>query len=172
MTLDQYASLAQIVAAIALIASLVYVARQLRQNTAMMRADASGERVQRDADLNSKISDSPEFAAIWLNGRTDFESLGEKEKIRLIFFHRSAIVHWHNMFSLRAQNLLSDANWNEVIWLIRHLAGPRQDTRETWRIFRDSFDEPFRKFLDVELAAATPIPLKGTALSGRVETDA
>ena len=122
MTLDQYAALAQVVAAIAVVASLVYVAIQLRQNTAMMRASASRERVQRDAELNSKISDSPEFAALRLNGRADFDRLEEKDRIRLIFFNRCVIVHWHNMFSLRAQNLLSDADWNEMIWLIRHFA--------------------------------------------------
>ena len=42
MTLAQYASLAQIVAAIGVIASLVYVAIQLRQNTATMHVRASG----------------------------------------------------------------------------------------------------------------------------------
>jgi hypothetical protein len=86
MTLDQYAALAQGVAAIAVVASLVYVAIQLRQNTAMMRASASRERVQRDAELNSKISDSPEFAALRLNGRAAFDRLEEKDRIRLIFF--------------------------------------------------------------------------------------
>jgi hypothetical protein len=158
MTIDQYANLAQIVAAIGVIASLVYVAIQLRQNTAAMRAGASADRVLSDAGLNFKIADNAEFTAIWLKGRSDFYSLDEVERIRLIFFNRPAIVHWHNMFDLHAQNLLPEEDWNEVAWLIRHLAAPRQDAREAWKIFRDSFDEPFRKFLDAQFAAAAPTP--------------
>ena len=154
MTLDQYASLGEIIAAIAVVASLVYVARQLGQHTAMMRANASAERVQRDAELNSRVSDSQEFTEIWLKGGSDFDSLGEAERFRLIFFNRSALVHWHNMFGLRAQNLLPDGDWNELVWLIQNLAGPRQDNAETWRIFRDSFDQPFREFMDAQYSSA------------------
>ncbi len=38
MTLEQLAYLGEIVAAVAVVASLIYVARQLSQNTEMMRA--------------------------------------------------------------------------------------------------------------------------------------
>ncbi len=50
MTLEQYAAIAEIIGAVLVIASLIYVARQLGQNTEMMRANASGQRVQRDAE--------------------------------------------------------------------------------------------------------------------------
>jgi hypothetical protein len=174
MTLAQYASLAQIVAAIGVVASLVYVAIQLRQNTATMHVRASGARVQHDAELNSKVSDSPEFAAIWLKGRAAFESLDEVERIRLIFFNRSAIVQWHNMFRLRAQKLLPDDDWNEMVWCIQHLAGQRQDAHAAWKIFRDSFGDPFRKFMDTQLAALAPMTSarKGTGVSDQVASDA
>jgi hypothetical protein len=161
MTLGQYASLAQIVAAIGVVASLIYVAIQLRQNTATMHMSASTARVQHDAVLNSKVSDSREFAAIWLKGRDAFECLDEVERIRLIFFNRSAIVQWHYMFRLRAQKLLPDEDWNEMIWCIRHLAAQRQDAHAAWKILRDSFGEPFGKFMDTHLAAVGRAPPVG-----------
>jgi hypothetical protein len=157
MTLEQYAAIAEIIGVILIIASLVYVARQLGQNTKMMRADAAGQRVQRDAELNFRVSDNNDgFTEIWLKGITALDSLSEAERIRLIFFNRSAIVHWHNMFSLRSQNLLPDSAWNEMTWLIRHI-GLRQDLLEAWRMFKGSFDKPFQEFLDSELAVAEPL---------------
>ena len=156
MTLEQFASLAEIIGLILVIGSLIYVAQQLRQNTQMMRSRASGERVQRDTELSGMVSGSGEFAEIWLKGRTDFESLNEVERIRLIFHSRSAILHWHNMFNLRTQNLLSDSDWNELVWLIEHLIRGRQDTLEAWKMFKGSFEEPFQKFLDARLAAIAP----------------
>ncbi len=157
MTLEQYAAIAEIIGVILVIASLVYVARQLGQNTEMMRANAAGQRVQHDAELNFRVSDNNDgFTEIWLKGITALDSLSEAERIRLIFFNRSAIVHWHNMFSLRSQNLLPDSAWNEMTWLIRHI-GLRQDVLEAWRMFKGSFDRPFQEFLDSELAVAEPL---------------
>ena len=64
MTLEQYAYFGEIIAAVAVVASLIYVARQLGQNTAMMRVNAARERVQRDTELSSAISGSQEFAEL------------------------------------------------------------------------------------------------------------
>ena len=154
MTLEQFAAIAEIIGVILVIASLVYVARQLGQNTEMMRANASDQRVQRDAELNFRVSDNNQgFTDIWLKGDTGLDSLSEEDRIRLIFFNRSAIVHWHNMFSLRSQKLLPDPAWNEMTWIIRHV-GLRQDVLESWRMFKGAFDEAFQQFLDAELAAA------------------
>jgi hypothetical protein len=153
MTLEQLAFVGQIIAAVAVVASLLYVARQLGQNTAMMRANASGQRVQRDADLSFRMSDNQEFTELWLAGGRDLESLDEAGRTRLVFFSRIAIVHWHNMFQLREQNLLPDADWNEMIWVIRFV-GAREDTRAAWTMFRDAFDKAFQDFLDRHLAAA------------------
>ena len=64
MTLEQYAYIGEIIAAIAVVASLIYVVRQIGQNTEMMRASAASERVQRDTELSTSVSDSQEFAEI------------------------------------------------------------------------------------------------------------
>lgn len=155
MTLEQVAALGEVVASVGVILSLIYVARQLRQNTAMMRASASAERVERDAELSFRLVDHPEFAEIWVRAHSDLESLGEVERTRLIFFSRTAIVHWHNMFRLREQGLLPDADWEELKWLIR-LVGVRQDTRAAWHMFRESFEDSFQAFMDAQLAKASP----------------
>ncbi len=43
MTLDQFANLAEIIGLILVIASLIYVAQQLRQNTNMLCAESRNE---------------------------------------------------------------------------------------------------------------------------------
>lgn len=65
MTLEQYSYIAQIVASIGVVASLIYVARQLVQNTRMMRASVSNDRVQRDFDLSGAVFTNREFAEVW-----------------------------------------------------------------------------------------------------------
>ena len=71
MTLEQYAYLAEIIGVALVIASLVYLARQLKQTTEMMRVGAANERVQRDYEIVSNLINSREVAEIVMTGVSD-----------------------------------------------------------------------------------------------------
>lgn len=159
MTLEQWASIGEIAASLAVVVSLIYVARQLGQNAALMKINASAERLQRDFDIGAPLIESSEVTEIWLKGEKEFDSLSEADRVRLMLFERRAILHWHNMFGLRNQKLLSDADWNEMTWLIRNLACRRQVVRETWKVFRDSFEVPFQAFIDEQFSITDRTPL-------------
>ncbi len=153
MTLEQIASLAEIIGLILVVASLIYVAQQLRQNIDMMRVNASSERVQRDTDIITSIIESREVAEYWMKGATEFDSLDETDRQRLVLFERRAILHWHNMFGLHVQNLVPDSDWHELQWVIRNI-GRRQAVRESWNIFKDSFQKPFQEFIEEQFSIA------------------
>jgi len=157
MTLDQYAYLAEIVGVVLVIASLVYVAQQVRQNTNMMRVNAASEWLQRDYDIAASIIDSREFAEIWVKGGLEFESLDAVDKQRLLVFERRPFGLWHELFNLHKQNLLPDATWYEHAWVIRNL-GNRQSTREAWRVFQDAYEKPFQEFVESQFAIADSSP--------------
>lgn len=154
MTLEDYSYLADIIGVVLVIASLIYVARQLNQTVEMLRINASHERLQRDTELSSAISGSQEFAELWAKGGSDFTKLSDIEQLRLVFFERSAIAHWHNMFALRRRNLVSDADWNEMVWIIRNLGARREAVLQAWNVHKAAFSEPFQTFLDENLAGA------------------
>ena len=153
MTLEDLADIAQIVASFGVIVSLIYLARQVVQNTRMMRASVSNDRVERDFDLSGALYNNREFAELWWKSQQNLAELDDLSRVRVVMHSRSAIKHWQNMFALRQQGLVSDADWNELKWLIRYF-GALQVTREAWRIFGDSFGEPFQKFMEEQLALA------------------
>jgi len=153
MTLGNIASFAEIFGLMLVIASLIYVARQLGQTTAIMRVNASGERLQRDTDIANSIIHSREVAEYWMKGATEFDSLDETDRQRLVLFERRAILHWHNMFGLHAQNLVPDSDWYELKWVIQNI-GRRQAIRESWNIFKDSFQKPFQDFIEEQFSIA------------------
>ena len=64
MTVEQFANIAEIIGVILVIASLIYVARELRQNTDMMRVNASNERLKRDFDIVANLLDSRKLAEV------------------------------------------------------------------------------------------------------------
>ena len=153
MTLEQYAYLGEIFAALSVVASLIYVARQLAQNTAMMRVAASSEGVERDSEIVAPIIQSQELAEVWMKGETEFSSLAPADQTRLMFFERRAIVLWHHRFQLHRQHLVPDASWHEQVWIIQNI-GRRQAVREAWRAFRGAYDPAFQEFMDRQFTIA------------------
>jgi hypothetical protein len=153
MTLEDLADIAQIVASFGVIVSLIYLARQVVQNTRMMRASVSNDRVARDFDLSGALCNNREFAELWWKGQQNLAGLDDLGRVRVVMHSRSALKHWQNMFSLRQQGLVSDSDWNELKWLIRYF-GAAQVTQEAWKIFGDSFGGSFQKFMEEQLALA------------------
>lgn len=153
MTLAQLADLADVIGVLLVVASLAYVARQLRQNTEMMRAAASSGRVERDFQIVSPIIESGEIAQIWQKGESDFDSLDKVDQLRMLFFERRAIGLWYHDFQLRKRNLLPDADWHEHTWIIRNI-GRRQSVRAAWHAFRGAYEPAFQEFMDSQFAIA------------------
>jgi len=133
---------------------------EIGQNTDMMRANASSEWVQRDYEIVAPFITSRELAEIWMKGGAELESLDAVDKQRLMFFERRAIILWHHLFQLRAQNLIEDAVWHEQTWVIRNI-GRRQAIREAWRIFKDAYEASFQEFIDEQFEIADIAGAKG-----------
>jgi len=153
MTLEQYAYLGEIFTSLSVVASLIYVARQLAQNTAMMRVAASSEAVERDYDLVAPMIGSQELAEIWMKGGGEFSTLEPAHQTRLMFFERRALVLWHHRFQLRRQGLVPDASWHEQTWIIQNI-GRRQSIREAWRAFGEAYEPAFQEFMQSQFAIA------------------
>jgi hypothetical protein len=151
MTIEQLASLGEIIAAAGVIASLIYVARQLGQTNTTMRVNAASERMERDFDIVLPVIESREVAELWFKGAGQFYSLDEVDQQRLLFFERRAIMLWHHQYQLRQQDLMPDASWTESLWIIQNL-GRRQAIREAWKQFGNGFEAPFVAFVEEQFA--------------------
>lgn len=149
-TLEQLYYLCEIVAVIAIVASLVYVGKQLHQTYASMRVSAATAHAQWVFDIHFSFLGSRELAECWVKGNVDFDSLDEVDKQRLIWLEAAAINSWHQLFHLRQHQLLSDDRWYYQLWVIRHI-GQRQAMQEAWKQFEDAYDQPFREFMDKHL---------------------
>lgn len=153
MMLEQWAYIGEIAAAVAVVASLIYVARQIGQNTAMMRVNASTERVQRDSDIVGSVINSREVAEMFMKGFSELDDLDDTDRQRILLFERRALLHWHNMFGLRRRNLLQDSDWNELTWVIQNF-GRRQSVRESWQMFNGCFEKTFQVFIEEQFLIA------------------
>ena len=80
MTLDQIAIVGQIVAAVGVIGSLIFVGLQVRQSNQVMRDSAIRHHAERIQSISRALFDSPDLAGIWLKGGDDLDKLSSEER--------------------------------------------------------------------------------------------
>ncbi|HEX3430690.1 MAG TPA: hypothetical protein VHT03_07370 [Rhizomicrobium sp.] len=114
MTLSDLAAVGGFVSGLAVLASLIFVGLQLRQNTQAVRTGASQAHSQNWQQITLPVIESGDFARIWRVGLDDIESLTDDERIRfyafagatLRFFEGARLQwrhgqldkeHWHNV---------------------------------------------------------------------------
>lgn len=150
MNWDAISAIAEILGAVVVVASLIYVGKQVAQNTAMMRVGAASETMERDYDLVLPLIESSELAEIWLKGDHRLDELSEADRQRLLFFERRAFTLWHHNFHLRRQGLLPDSTWNNQNWMIQTI-GRRQSLREVWGLFKEGYEDSFQEYVSSQL---------------------
>lgn len=114
MTLEQWAFVAQIISAVAVIASLIFVGVQLRQATSAIRATSSQAHSALYTDLVRSIIDNGDFARVWSIGLTRPKELTEDEWVRFVAYasalfrlYESSRVQWLN-------GRLDEEHWHTI----------------------------------------------------------
>jgi hypothetical protein len=157
MTLEQWSFVAQIVSAIAVIASLVFVGFQLKHATAAVRATSSQAHSSLYTDLVQSIIDHPDFARVWSIGLRDPNALTEEEWVRFVAYasalfrlYESSRVQWLN-------GRLDEEHWHTIEKQAAdfgHLSG----LQRSWSLRRHWYSPEFRAWFEGLTPAQTPRP--------------
>src|ERR1700754_530222 len=101
MSLEQLAFLAQIISAVAVVASLVFVGFQLRHATSAILASSSQAHTDIYTSLVQTIITNGDFARIWFVGLGDPSCLKDEEWVRFVAYatalfrlYESSRVQW------------------------------------------------------------------------------
>ena len=88
MNWDAVGAVGEIIGALAVVISLIYVAVQIRQNTSETRASRTQNLVAANSEATALIASNPEFARLSREGMLRFDELSDDEKwqFSLMFF--------------------------------------------------------------------------------------
>ncbi len=137
---------AEVMGLVFVVGSLIFVGFQVRQNTAIMRVNASQAWTDFNFRLSGSIVEDREVAERWTSGGSNFDDLDEVDRNRLLFFEWRAIEAWHHLFEVHEQGMLPKSQWHKLVWIIENL-GQRESIRASWQQFRGAYDENFQKFV-------------------------
>lgn len=167
MNWDAIAAVGEIVGAGAVVVSLVYLAAQIRQNTAQVESQMRAQQVASTSSIHqtfstfrSLIAGTPDNAALWAKGQSDLASLTDTERTRFDFLMMEMFWTFSMPWLFVEQGVLGE-DYREVVKnTLRPYLGP--GARAWWRAspHRSEYAQGFAAAVDelVEGASTNPLP--------------
>ena len=165
MDWDALGASAEAIGALAILVTLVYLAKQIRQNSLTNQNAALQNVSSQYADWLSRIIDSDDVARIYRIGLSEPEKLSDDERIRfgMLLTHlcRASDAQYHQYLSAALPAELWGSTLAAVTNVFRKPGG-----LIWWEKFGSTFSEPFCKELERELEKAK------AQYSNAIESDA
>ena len=140
MTLEQYAYLGEIIAAIAVIASLVYIGTELRQNTAALQAQVRASRTDIRRGSYERIVDNPDVVRAITKARNG-ERLGEQEHYLLTGVFNYILTGWQYVYGEYEAGLIESEDMPIGGWRV-WFHGDMTAMADYWRQAKNSSYRP------------------------------
>jgi len=150
MELGQIALVADIVQAVAVVATLMFVGVQVRYSTRIARMTAAQTSAQLLAENLGRVTDSPELAELLSGERGTLEDFSDAERLRVSNFVAAGFRHLEVLHAHRRYDIYEEELWQGAAGrLQRMLANPR--IREWWEENKDIYAASFRDHVAEEI---------------------
>ena len=146
MNWDAVGSIGEIVGALAVFLTLVYLARQINQNTKAVRATALDSSVSSVLEVRGKIFEDPSLVAIYLKGLKAPEELNEIDTARFkLLMHNITWALWNVYSQADVAELSSD------LWESQKAVVNRTYTSRGGKWFLNEFGQEFPESFIAEI---------------------
>ncbi len=152
MTLEQFAYLAEIVAALTVVASLIYVARQLSQNNELLRTEARLGLMRNRVDILKAWAVDEDMMRLRLKAHNDEQlTLDERWRLESDFALVLATFEWeHEQFLHGRVSYLPISGYRGVFNRWPYM-------KSLWPMYRSRFSSEFVRFMEEELLDADEV---------------
>jgi hypothetical protein len=149
MNWEAAATIAEIVGAAGVIASLIYLAIQIRQNTKVSRAEMTKDLYLASRTAIMDIASNAELARI----STEIRQFESEDIMRRNMFYQSFFRLYELQYNLRNQSLL-DENIARSYALIIQMWARTIYFADYWNRHRGEFNEAFAEYVDEQIEIA------------------
>lgn len=142
MNWDAIGAVGEIVGALAVFLTLIYLAVQIRQNTSAVRASALDSTVGVVTDIRARIFESAELTDIYYKGLREPDALSQHERDRFtLVMHNIIWGLWNMKLQSEYASLSADiwASQQHVLFRVYSSPGGRWFLREHGQEFPESF---------------------------------
>lgn len=154
MNWEMLSAIGQLVAALGVIPSLIYLAVQIREQNKERRRAGINILTAQWSELVKSAQESDEFAALFLQGIQSFDSLDAIRKLRFSAYFSRFTRNCEGMFVYYRDGALEKALWDEVERTIGdYFAYP--GVREWWATRKHWLTDDFRTVVESIIARSS-----------------
>ena len=106
--LQKWALIAELIGAVAIIISLIFVGIQLRDNTRATRSANASEANALTVSWYLELGNNPQTSSLFYRYLTDFDSLSQEEKFQMVMKLHAVVLTFQNSFYLVDEGTLDD----------------------------------------------------------------
>ncbi len=147
MKLSEWAHVAEIIGGAAIVASLVFVGIEVRENTQVVRAQSDRMIDQQNVALNIVVTESSDFAEILVRGESDRGSLNAVDLARFDNYCLARFGAYENVVGNFSGGFISSEEFE--IWTV-HFESRflKPGYRHFWQEYRHAYFPVFRAWAD------------------------
>ena len=147
MNWDAVGAVGEVVGAVAVVLSLIYLAIQVRQNTRTLRRSATADSVAGVRDFNSRLIGDPTMTRIFRRGLEGMDDLDPDDRAQFIVFIFNLFKTFEDLHYQFTEGGLDPAIWEGWERLGRaYLASA--GCRQYWEERRPFFNRKFQTWVD------------------------
>lgn len=112
MNWEAIGAVGEIVGALAVVVTLVYLVKQIQQNTAAVATATYESTMSGFNDINVVVASNPELASLLDKGTQNPDALNAEEVTQFNFLLRCYANQWWKLFKLHQRGSLSEDDWS------------------------------------------------------------
>ena len=152
MTIQDLGSIGEFVAAIATLATLIYLAVQIRQNTRVLRGTFHDSHVSRMQAWQIAVAGDAELGSIWMRAQQGDE-LTEQERQRLWYLRTYFLIGSESLYHQYSRGNIDSEVWQAQLTRVRRSLA-QAEFRHWWREAQTfTLTESFEALLEAEIQA-------------------
>ena len=155
MNWEAISAVGEIVGAIAVIVTLIYLAMQIKDSARATRSEALTDATTAMQAFYLEVGSSPQVSEIFLDGLTNPESLSTKAQYQYVFLLHSGFLGFQRTFFLAKEGTL-DTHLRDSIGTAIHAVNHLPGMQFYWRQRKAFFQPEFVEWVE-ELLARKPL---------------
>jgi hypothetical protein len=153
VTIQDLGSIGEIIGAVATVATLLYLATQIRQNTSTARGAAAIAANQSHSSFNQFLAQDPDANQTWWKGLSTPDDLSESEKMQFLQIISCYSNNIQQSYDLYAEGSLSASSWSGQKKAIQW-AATQPGYRAYWKEWGAQHNSEFASFMNEAIVTA------------------
>ncbi len=152
MDLDQLAKVGEFVGGIAVLATLLYLAVQVRQGNQLARTHIHQEAARASTELSYFVGGHEEYIGLLARGADGLEPLSDDDRRRFYLVTRAGLNYFETLFYARGRGEVEDEIWESRVLRMRQFSS--RGMKEIWADHRPFYGASFSAFFEAHVLDA------------------